>query len=304
MNLEDEIICGFQVSAQKKRANAVYLDLIREFGRLCDQNHITWWLAFGTLIGAVRHKGFIPWDDDVDIIVPRKDFDRLLRISNDGFGASAPYFLQTPHTDPAFQQRILRFRRSDTSYITRYDIEMAEKAGRPYDMGLALAIFPLDNVPKSEWFRRLQVRIARAGVAFRTEDGQEGLPKKTGLIRSLVFRAADAVLSEKMIVRGIHAMYRICRKNRSGFVQSFEGFYQETCLWPAACFAGTVQLPFEDITVPAPVDYDSVLRVTYGDYMEFPPPEQRVENHADYMSADIAWPEALQMVKTGEISVR
>ena len=301
MNLEDEVICGHLVTAQKKRVNAMYLEMLREFDRICQGNDLTWWLAFGSLLGAVRHRGFIPWDDDVDILMPRKDFDRLLKLSNEQLGVEPPYFMQTPHTDPAFQQRILRFRRSDTSYITRYDMDMARKAGRPYDMGLALAIFPLDNVPKSRLLFSLQKKIAKSGVSYRTE---EGGGKRGGGLKRLVFGLAEKLLSEKTIVSMIHGMYRICPVNRTGLVQSFEGFYTESCIWPAEDFAGTVRLPFEDITVPAPSGWDHFLKITYGDYMQFPPPEARVEKHSDFMSADVPWPEALKMVEDGRITLR
>lgn len=295
MNLEEEVQCGHLVTAEKKRANAVYLDLLQEFGRLCQRAGLTWWLFYGSLIGAVRHKGFIPWDDDVDIMMPRPDFDRLLRISNKDFGAQEPYFLQTPHTDPSFQQRILRFRRSDTSYITQYDLNMIAKAGgKPYNMGLALAIFPLDNVPKNKLHLAAQQQIAQMGVSFRTD---KGYSKKRPVINAL-FKAADAIITERAIVRFMQWLYRSCRKNRTGLMQSYDGFYSQCCQWPSADFDSTIMLPFEDIEVPAPAGYDDILTATYGDYMQFPPLEERVEPHAIRMTADVPWAVSLAQLSS------
>ena len=298
MNLNDEIICGHFVSAQKKRANAMYLEMLHEFDRLAKKANITYWVFAGALIGAVRHKGFIPWDDDIDLLVPRKDFDRLLRMSNEAFGAKEPYFLQTPRTDPSFQQRILRFRRSDTSYITQYDLDMIEKAGgKPYNLGLALAIFPLDNWPKSRLLQTLQLKMAKVGVDYRTDGGQV---KKKPLLNAMM-KLASAVMSEKMVVNTIHNIYRLCPKNRSGLVHCFNGFYPKWDVWPIECFADTVMLPFEDTEVPAPIGYDEMLAISYHNYMDLPPMEGRTEKHEDFMSADIPYTKTLEMLASGEL---
>ena len=298
MNLDDEIICGHLVTAQKKRANAVYLDLLQEFDRLCKKHGLTYWIGYGSLIGAVRHQGFIPWDDDVDVQMPRRDFDKLLRMSSEEFGAEDPYFLQTPKTDPLFQQRILRFRRSDTSYITPYDLNFIQRAtgGKPYNMGLALGIFPLDNYPKSRLLQNIQHKIAHMGVDFRTDGGEV---KKKPLLNAMM-RLADKIVTEKMIVNIIHGMYRLCPVNRSGMVQAFDGFYPAPDRWPMEVYKQTVMLPFEDMEVPAPAGYDTLLTITYGNYMEFPPVEQRVDKHAGYMSADEPYTAALERLARGE----
>lgn len=291
MNLDDEIICGHFVPAAKKRVFAVYLDLLREFDRLCRQNRMTWWIGYGSLIGAVRHGGFIPWDDDVDVQMPRRDFDRLLRMTGEEFGARGPYFLQTPRTEPLFQQRILRFRRSDTSYITPYDLNYIARVtgGKPYNMGLAIGIFPVDNYPKSRLLQKLQHTVAHMGAAFR----MGGSDVKRRPLLHAAMKLADRVVSEKMIVNVIHGMYRLCPKNRSGYVQAFDGFYPGCTHWPAEVYRETVYLPFEDMKVPAPVGYDTLLRISYGDYTVLPPAECREDKHEGYMSADVPYTQAL-----------
>lgn len=296
MNLNEEVLCGHLVTAEKKKVNAVYLDLLQEFDRLCRKAGIKYWIFFGSLLGTVRHKGFIPWDDDVDIVVPRKDFDRLYRITNEEFGVHEPYFMQNPRTDPSFPQRILRFRRSDTSSIMEYDLGNLQKHPdmTPYNMGLALAIFPLDNLPKSKFVLGLQQKIAGMGVSYRTE-GDYG--RKKPLI-NLICRISDIFVTEKFIVNFIQWMYRICRKNRTGMVQSYDGFYPEdNNIWHIEDYDETIYLPFEDILVPVPAGYDRILTAKYNDYMKFPPIEQRVDKHGGYLSADIPYTEMLERIK-------
>ena len=159
MNMNEEIKCGFLVTEERKHLNAVFLDMLQEFGRLCRQAGMTWWMHYGGLIGAVRHQGFIPWDDDIDLIMPREDFDRLLTMTNQQFGAAERYFLQNPVTDPGNVESLLRFRRSDTTSIRDYDVVRLEQTpGRiPYNMGMSLAIFPLDIYPKRPLVQKLQL---------------------------------------------------------------------------------------------------------------------------------------------------
>ena len=119
---------------------AVQLDILKEFSRVAERQELTWFAMFGTLLGATRHKGFIPWDDDIDVAMPRADYDRM-RLSVGWF--NEPYFLQTPQNDPEATPRFMRLRRSDTTYITQYPTCMT----RGGNMGICIDIFPLDEVP-------------------------------------------------------------------------------------------------------------------------------------------------------------
>ena len=298
MNMNDEMICGYLVTAEQKKCNAVFLDLLREFGRLCENAGFTWWLMFGALIGAVRHKGFIPWDDDVDIALPRADFDKLAAMTNEQFGVKPPYFLQNAKTDPGCVQTLLAFRRSDTTSIRSGDWKSIQRTGEaPYHLGLGLAIFPVDGYPGSKFFQSLQFKAAYwlRGAYYRAYPPDDGKP-----IRYFICRCVKNVIGDMGFFRLHHWPYRICRKNRSGKVQSFAGFYTEPCIWDAADFAGTVMLPFEDITVPAPVGYDRILTCTYGDYMQFPPPEKRAPKHGGYERADVPYAVSAEKLRSGE----
>lgn len=292
MNLEGEYICGYYVSSKQKRIISVYIDLLAEFRRLCEKNGLTWWIAFGTLLGAVRHRGFIPWDDDVDLFMPRADFDRLQNMTNEQFGTEGAYFLQNTRTDPACVQSLIRFRRGDTTDIRDYDLSYARRhPGQPaYNMGINLAIFPLDTVPSSRLCFSLQSRTAYLlrGICYRATNPDRGKP-----VQHFVCAAVYRAVGGQRLMRWLHRLYRAPRRIREDLVQNFEGLYPASHLWPKADFDKTIRLPFEDIDVPAPAGCDDILRRTYGDYRQFPPEEQRTGRHDGVTDPDRSYPEVL-----------
>lgn len=300
MIFQDEMICDFLVTSERKHLNAVFLDMLQEFDRLCKKADITYWVIFGACLGAVRHKGFIPWDDDVDIAVPRKDFDRLMSMTNEEFGAKEPYFLQNPVNDPNYIRVLARFRRSDTTSIREEDwAEIRLNNGAPYNMGLSLAIFPLDNYPKHSSLQKLQrwIYLFLYNIRDRAIQPANGeTPFRRFIAHSFV-----SVLGKRNFAMLRHASYRCFRKNRSGMVQVFQGTYPENTCYNASVFDGTATLPFEDIKIPVPANYDEYLSTTYGNYMEFPPLEKRQDNHGGYESYNTPYTECVEKLLSGEL---
>lgn len=297
-DMHDEVVCGHPVTAEKKQVFAVYLDLLREFDRLCKQAGIKYWIYFGTLLGAIRHQGFIPWDDDVDILMPRKDFDRLRGMTNEQFGAKDPYFLQNPVTDPTYAIVHTRFRRSDTTSIMPYDMELLKRhpAKAAYNMGLNLSVFPLDNSPS-----RPIVRHVRKGLAYFCWglDHRARAPKTEKPLFHWVCCAASAMIGRPRLIRLTH---RFLTWPKEGLmVQCMDGLYPTPYYWHREDFQETVMLPFEGLTVPAPVGYDRLLTELYGDYMQFPPPEKRVEKHEGYLDACTPYIQVIPKLLSGEI---
>ncbi|MGM9615290.1 MAG: phosphorylcholine transferase LicD [Oscillospiraceae bacterium] len=288
--MNDEIICGYPVTAKQKRINAVYIDLIQEFDRLCKKAGLTWWMYGGGLIGAVRHKGFIPWDDDIDLLMPRADFDRLRAMTNEEFGAEEPYFLQNFKTEPTCVNALIRFRRSNTTDIRPEHLADIRRHSNQlrYNLGISLAIFPLDTVPKSPLVQKLQKSAVYLlwGVFYRTHHPNQKRP-----VQHILCRAVCGVVGERNIMNFCHWLYRTPHKVRPDAVQSYNGLYAGCLLWPKSDFDETVMLPFEDIEVPAPSGYDDVLTKTYGDYMQFPPEDQRVSPHGGVIDPDRSYKE-------------
>ena len=132
------------ISEDRKRLWAVQLDLLIEFDRVCKENGIKYSLDAGTLLGAIRHKGFIPWDDDVDIVMLREEYEKLDRIASSKF--SEPYFWQTYSTNPDHGRGFARLRNSSTTYILHFE-QNGEKSCFSHNQGVFIDIFICDEVP-------------------------------------------------------------------------------------------------------------------------------------------------------------
>jgi len=126
---------------QNARLKAIELDIFKAFLKVCKENDLRYFLAGGTLLGAVRHKGFIPWDDDMDVLMPRKDYDRFLEI---GQSLLPPeYFLQTRQTDREYPCNFAKIRDSRTTFVEK------SLKDRVINHGVYIDIFPLDYFPQS-----------------------------------------------------------------------------------------------------------------------------------------------------------
>ena len=291
MNINDEYICDYLVTAAHKKNNQIFLELLQEFDRLCKAAGLTYWLAYGGLIGAVRHKGFIPWDDDIDLMMPRKDFDRLQKMTQEDFGVREPYFLQNLKNEPQCLQALIRFRRSDTTDIRHYDLFYAQTHPRSkwYNMGMNLAIFPVDNLPANKLGLALQRKFSYLlrRICYRATAPDRPVAQK-------ICSAVTTIFGPRNIMNLLHSLYRCCRINRSGTIHVLDGLYPSPQRFPKEAIDETILLPFEDILVPAPGGYDVFLTSIYGDYMQFPPAESRSPSHGDHITAEESYLEYLE----------
>lgn len=241
-----------------KKIWAVELDLLKAFLDYCEKHGLRCWVEGGTLLGAVRHKGFIPWDDDADLAMLREDYDKMCQIGNDGL--EEPYFLQTAFSDVDYHRGHAQFRRSDTAGIRPSD------AFQPFNQGIFIDIFPLDAAPDD---RKL------------VHDHRKRCLK---ILKFLKAKNTHCIVSGRLtlIFRKLRARYEVKRKGWTTIYQQAEDEMRalaryphtkvgeltvlgEDKLWDKSIFEETVMLPFENIMVPAPKRWDEFLRVSYGD---------------------------------------
>lgn len=260
--LEEEVRCEYTVPVQMKKVWAVELDLVSQLVTVCQKHDLKFWADAGTLLGAVRHKGFIPWDDDMDVVMFRKDYDRLLEIAVQEF--TYPYFLQTYHNQENYFRGHAQLRNSRTTailkdeYPKRYD----------FNQGIFIDIFVLDGVSESKLKRNIQKyyieRLKRYASNINLSS-KELSRKAKGIVAAL---RALGVQSGSLLTAADCALRKV-DADESTYIAPLNFIYEtEKRIRDKHIYDETVWLDFEFIKLPAPSRYDEFLSKRYGDYMK------------------------------------
>lgn len=251
-------------AAQIERLKRIELDMLAQFHIFCQATNLRYYIAYGTLLGAVRHKGFIPWDDDIDVVMPREDYEEFLRRGPSYL--KDPLFVQTHESDPAYLNPYAKIRNSNTAFIER------PVQDREMNHGIFIDIFPLDPYPMEEHssFQRkkfiLDERINMETVPMRVR------PLKCKLVRPYAkwkYPTVEEAYSER------ERLFR--RTKESAFLA--DNTWGDKEIIPKEWLGGGCLLEFEGLKLLAPSEYDKILRQEYGNYMEFPPIDQRCTDH-------------------------
>ena len=256
---------------QKKMLLEV-LDLIME---RCDKLGLKCMLTWGTLLGAVRHKGFIPWDDDIDVMMTRDEYEIL---KNDVL--KKPLEDNVIFTDP--YHPISRFNPYRVGKIGRSDTVIHYPGyGKEFELILAIDVFPLDHVlPPDEGFWD----NANENVALVQEINKIiYLPDKAKgpvhYVLSLLKKRFKYYLKYKSLLKKREEIALRYKEKDTGFVGTPENFDGIGIPFPVSDIAEVIKMEFEGRMINVPIGYDDLLRRTYGDYMKLPPVEQQVSWH-------------------------
>ena len=248
------------------------VDMLKRLQPIFQEYDIQYWAASGTLLGAVRHHGFIPWDDDMDLLVPIDDFIRLIHLLEDrvDFFYSLNLTIKSYHQINGLYHK--RFKIADTRTV---NIEHGEI--RP---AVFIDIFPVVHIRKGyiPWEKRKLQEIANF-AAYYHDNGliAHGVKKIGYLAADLLFHFLGQAREEFFE----ELMCRASIKGTEGSLVYLEGMDTEKECWPARCFEHTIYIQFDTITMPVPEGYDEVLTIWYGDYMVLPPESERI-NHSEY----------------------
>lgn len=276
----EEERCGFLVTEKRKKIWAIELDIYLKFAEVCNKYNLKFWGDGGTLLGAVRHNGFIPWDDDMDVIMPRKDYNVLMEVGEREF--SAPYFFQTPYTDSNYGYSFAKLRNTNTTCMPK----VFAKAG--FNHGIHIDIIPLDNISIVDGelnYKRIR-ELNYDNSTYMRMNNPCLSEKDKERIRNFSGRIPKDTYEE------IHKIASLHEKESTEYVGTMVitvlDFSRK--LLSAKAFKKTKYRKFEGYDIPIPIGYDCVLNTEFGNYMELPSIEERGNWHTGvYFDADHAY---------------
>lgn len=272
--LDEEERCGYLISSDMKKAWAVMLDLLVEFDRVCKKNGIKYFASGGTMLGAIRHKGFIPWDDDIDLMMFREDYDKLLEIGPKEF--QHPYFFQNKLTDPCCVDLISKLRNTETTALMLNEVGTKFE----YNRGIFIDIFPLDFIPDGqEAFNELANNVEKCKKRMYRMGKKLGIyTPSSSPISGTIKNCLHRILSHKRN-RNIDGYRRTflnlenaCRKYKGqnkGKVAALAFSLNQCDIKSYEDNEVITPMDFEFIKIPVGTGYDHALKVKYGDYMTF-----------------------------------
>jgi putative licD-family phosphotransferase len=250
------------------------LSILKEFINICEENNLTYYALGGTLLGAVRHKGFIPWDDDIDIGMPREDYEKFKKVA--------------PRLLPSYLEIVNNPLNLDITQLV--DKNVIVKFVN-LESNVFIDIFPLDGYPEKGSFAAklhssivlFQRMLCKISVLDHLED------KNRGTIENLIVKISKTLRIQKLLpkdalVKKLHKLIQKYDFRTSPYVGNVLGRYREREIVPSEYFKEPVSLIFEDTMINCPTKYKEYLSEIYGDYMKLPPVEDRVAHNIELIS--------------------
>lgn len=261
-----------------KDIQKIELEILDELDRICKLKQIPYQLAYGTLLGAVRHKGFIPWDDDIDVFMERNDYERFLQEGAPELGNE--YFLQTCYTDPNTVIQFAKIRKKGTIYAERSD------SASVICNGIWVDIFPLDHVRPgtlADWYQRLRIAIYYGIITSSVKNRIKSCQSVSKKCLRFVFSGLLRIIPKRMFDKRFQSVVRKYSSGETGYLahltNGISSGMQHSYIVPSGDYYHMTKLEFCKRMYPVPEDYDHVLTILYGDYMRLPQEEKRYPMH-------------------------
>ncbi|MGM0215622.1 LicD family protein [Enterococcus sp. AZ109] len=258
---------------QLRKIQENVLDMAVKVVDFCEDNDLLCYFCGGGVIGSVREKGFIPWDDDLDFFMPRKDYELFFDLWKKS-SINERYPILKADVNYIDHNLFTTIRDSNTTFIKTYQKDL------DIPHGIAIDIFPLDKAPKS----KVKQKIQKSWAMIYSLYCNQIVPKNHGKLISFGSTVLLGVVPSK---RMRYSIWKYAEKKMTKYNNCDSEFVTELCVGPrymgsiyrAEDFEKSIYVDFEDIQMPIPIGYDRYLRKTFGDYMQRPPMSKRCSNH-------------------------
>lgn len=247
------------------------IDILKIVIKICEEHHLCYYAVGGTLLGAVRHKGFIPWDDDIDIAMPRPDYEKFLEIAHKVL--QEPYRLTT--IDDYHKRIIYYYAKAENKTVFLEQFARKSKNHVP----VWIDIFPFDGAPDDsktikKWLAKISMINSLLGLSQYSLRAADNLSHKP-LNKLFLFLKLDRLISTKLVWQALNKVVTKYDYDSSKKICNLCGRYGEKEIVDKNVLGDGCLLPFESIEINCPEDYHAYLTHIYGDYMKLPPESER-----------------------------
>lgn len=272
------LINSYMSDEDLRKMQLIQLEMLKEVDRICKKHNIRYSIIAGTLLGAVRHKGYIPWDDDADIAMLRKDYDKFTEICEKELDKNKFYFQDHKNTE-GYRWGYGKLRRKNTTFIRQGQEHM------PYEAGVFIDIFPLDEVPNNKLNRKMY--NCGCTVVRKMLWSEVGAKVDNKIYLRFMYKIM-AKIPRDTIFNYYEKLKKLGSKNKSAWVRILtfptpdNGEYGYKKIW----YENLEDIEFEGYLFPAIKEYDEYLSFKFGNYLKLPPIEQRKVHVASYYNFD------------------